>query len=343
MIKVGFDISQTAYVGGVSNYANNLALELSKIPDLEMIYFFSSLRKKSPLSIHGNVKEFKLPPTLVEILFNRLRKINIEKFIGPVDIYHSSDWTQPPTKAKKVTTYHDVIPLKYPEWSHPKVVSVHRKRLELVEKETDFVIAVSESTKRDLLSISKIPEEKIVVIYEGVEGFFKPLAKEEVLSFKKNKLLPENFVLAIKGVGERRNLKKVKKACKDNGYDLIVLGEDIVDLSREDLPFLYNSATVLLYPSYYEGFGLPILESMACGTPVITSNVSSMPEVGGDAVVYVDPYSETDMGKKLKTVMEDKEKRESMIKKGLVQAKKFTWEKCAKETAAVYRGLYKDK
>lgn len=130
-MKVGFDISQIIYKGGVSNYTKNLTEELQKNEDLQMVYFFSSLRKR----YHGdlkNVKKFKLPPSLFEVLFNRLRNVPIEKFIGDIDVFHSSDWVQPPSRAKNVTSYHDVIPIKFPDWSDPKIVAVHKRRLRIV-------------------------------------------------------------------------------------------------------------------------------------------------------------------------------------------------------------------
>lgn len=331
-ILVGMDISQLAHSGGVSTYTENLTGELSKISDLEMVYFYSSLRKpyKGPLK---NVKKFKLPPTLFEMLFNRWRNVSIEKFLGPMDIFHSSDWTQPKSKAKKITTYHDLVPIKYPQWSHPSIVSVHKRRLKLVEKEIDCVIAVSESTKKDLMEISNIPEEKIVVIYEGVGVEFKPQKNLEL--FRKKMNLPEQFILAMGGIGERKNLNRIKEAAK--GYNLVISGD--INISDEDLPLLYASAAVLLYPSLYEGFGLPILEAMSCGIPVITSNVSSMPEVGGDGAIYVDPENLEDIKDKIKLVMEDQDLRKDLIKKGFIQAKKFSWQKAATETAEVYREL----
>lgn len=328
------DISQIAHRGGVAVYTNNLSQELSKISDLEMVYFYSSLRK----SYHGhlkNVKKYRLPPTLFEMLFNRWRNVSIEKFLGPLDIFHSSDWTQPPSSAKKVTTYHDVVALKYPQWSTPKIVAVHKRRLALVEKEIDMVIAVSNSTKKDLLEISSIPPEKIKVIYEGPTANFKVRSKKEIEIFKKRYNLPEKFVLAIGGIGERRNLERIKQAAKD--YNLVIAGQNIPWLELNELELLYNCASVLVYASLYEGFGIPILDAFLCGLPVITSNVSSMPEVGGDAPEYVNPQSVTDIENKLKAVTGDKEKREIMIKKGFEQAKKFSWEKCALETAKIYK------
>lgn len=335
-MKIGFDISQLAHKGGTVTYTENLANFLAVDKALEMIYFYSSFRK----SYNGNlpnVKSFKIPPTLLEILFNQIRVIPIERFIGEVDVFHSSDWMQPLSKAKKVTTYHDVIPLKYPQWSNTKIVDVHRRRLAIVEKEIDMVIAVSEATKKDLLEITSIPQEKITVIYEAAAENYKPQSAKKVALFRQKLGLPEEFVLAIGGIGKRRNLTAIKEAVSD--FNLVVTGETIPWVSTEEMPLLYAAANVLLYPSFYEGFGLPILEAMACGTPVITSNTSSMPEVGGNAALYVDPLNVNDIAKKLKNVMEDHELTKEMIIKGLAQAGKFSWEKCATETANVYQKL----
>lgn len=335
-MKVGFDISQTAHFGGVAIYTQNLADQLIKTPGLQMSFFYTSLRKPYRGNLSG-VRSFPIPPTLAEVVFNRLRFFKIENIIGNIDIYHSSDWMQPPTKAKKVTTYHDVIPLKYPQWSTPKIVEVHKRRLKLVEKEIDMVIAVSESTKIDLLELSNIPAEKISVIYEAADNSFIPQDEKKTAEFKKKYGLPAKFVLAIGGVGQRRNLDRVKEAVGDN--HLVITGETIPWISQAELPLLYSTASVLLYPSFYEGFGLPILEAMACGTPVITSNISSMPEIGGEAALLVDPENSDDIKKKLKMIIEDKDLQKERVKKGFVQAGKFSWEKCAQETVKVYRQL----
>lgn len=333
-MRVGMDISQIAHIGGVGVYTQNLAEKLQGISDLEMVFFYSSLRKPYIGSLK-NVKKFRLPPTLFEILFNKLRSVKIEKFIGPIDIFHSSDWVQPPTDSKKVTTYHDVIPLLYPKWSQPKIVSVHKKRLEIVEKEVDLIIAVSQSTKNDLLKVSKIPESKIKVIYEGIEEIFEPQDTEEVRKFKRLTNLPDRFILSIGGIGERKNIKRIKEASQ--GYKLVVLGENF-QISRQDLPLLYAGADCLVYASAYEGFGLPILEAMVCGTPVVTSNISSMPEIAGDAAILVDP---TDVDEIRKGIIQAIERKDELREKGINRAKQFTWQKCAEETAKVYREVLK--
>lgn len=330
------DISQLAHRGGVAVYTQSLTDQLSQIKDLEMTYFYSSLRQ--PYKGHlKNVKKYRLPPTLFEVLFNKMRNLPIERFLGPLDVFHSSDWVQPPSRAKKVTTYHDVIPIKFPNWSHPKIVAVHKRRLQIVEREIDMVIAVSESVKKDLLEVSSIPEEKITVIYEAAGEHFKSQKKNDIDNFKKKYHLPKTYVLAVGGIGERRNLGRVRQAAKD--YHLIIAGQDVPWLPYEELPLLYAGARVLLYPSLYEGFGIPIVEAMATGIPVITSNVSSMPEVGGEAAIFVNPHNLEDITQKLKMVMEDESLRKELIKKGFIQSKKFSWKKCAKETVRVYDKL----
>lgn len=339
MLKIGMDISQLAHTGGVGVYTQNLADNLDKNKNIDLKFFYSSLRKPYK-GLLNNVKSYPLPPTIFEFLFNKLRFIPIEYFIGDIDVFHSSDWIQPPTKAKKITTFHDVVPLKFPYWSTPKIVNVHKRRLNIVEEEIDKVIAVSEATKKDLVELTNIPKEKIVVIYEGVGEEFKKISQEKVEEFRKRYSLPDNFILAVGGIGERRNLKRIEEVTKD--YNLVITGKTIPYLLKEEMPLLYSAATLLLYPSLYEGFGLPILEAQKCGIPVITSNVSSMPEVAGEGALYVDPLDENSIKNKLNILIKDLDLQKDLIKKGLRNVEKFSWEKCAKETTDVYMQLKND-
>ncbi len=335
-MKVGMDISQTAHGGGVATYTENLASHLLSQPELEMVFFYSSLRKRYPGNLpKSKLKSFNLPPSLFEVLFNKIRNFPIEKFVGEVDIFHSSDWVQPPSKARKVTTYHDVIPLKYPEWSTPKIVSVHKRRLQLVEKEIDMVIAVSETTKKDLLSLSSIPENKITVIYEAASDDFKIMGESKVVEFKKKYKLPDQFILAIGGIGIRRNLARVKEAA--DKIPVIITGQDLPFLKMDEMVLLYNAASVLVYPSLYEGFGLPILEAMQSGTSVVTSNLSSMAEIGKDAAVLVDPTKTDSIREGIKQALAD---QKQLQKKGLERAKQFSWQKAAQQTAKLYEQVY---
>lgn len=326
-----------AHGGGVGAYTQNLALGLSKSKDLSMSFFYSSLRKPYKGKL-PNVKSFHYPPSFLEIVFNKARFVPIEKFLGKIDIYHSSDWMQPPTSAIKVTTYHDLVPIKYPKWSDPKIVAVNKRRLEIVEKEIDMVIAVSESTKKDLLELTQIPEDKITVIYEGVGGEFKKYPTSEVEEFRKKYKLPANFVLAIGGVGERKNTKRIKEATKD--LALVIPGDTIPRVSDQEMPLLYNAAEILLYPSLYEGFGLPILEAMACGIPVITSDSGAMLEIAGQGnALFVNPEDVINIKKSLKDLIDNSKLKTELIDKGLKRAAEFSWDKTVQETVDLYKKL----
>ena len=339
-MKIGIDISQIVYGTGVSVYTKSLVENLLKIDkENEYTFFFASLRKKIPnfkFQIpnksqiqNSKLKTFKIPPTLLEILWNKLHILPIEKFIGKVDVFHSSDWTEPPAKkAVKVTTIHDLAVLRYPEAFPKKIVEVHKRKLEWVKKESKLIIAVSQATKKDIIKFLGIPEEKIKVIYEACTDEFKPQDKEKIKTVKNKYGIADDYLLAFSGP-KRKNLQRIKEACR--GFDLFVIGQPFVD--HQDLPALYSGSSGLIYASLYEGFGLPILEAMACGCPVVTSNVSSMPEVAGKAAVLVDPYSLESIAGGIKEALK---RREELKKLGFIQVKKFSWEKCAKETLKVY-------
>lgn len=174
-MKIGIDISQTAYEGtGVANYTKKLVENLLREDKKnQYVLFFSSLRRKPPKQkFKCEVKSFKIPPTLLEFLWNRLHICPIEQFIGEVDVFLSSDWTQPPSrKAKLVTVVHDLTPWKHPETFKPKVVKVHKRRMKWVKKECDFIICDCEATEKDLIKIIGIDKKKIKVIYPGVDIF----------------------------------------------------------------------------------------------------------------------------------------------------------------------------
>lgn len=336
MLKIGIDISQIAHGGGVATYTKELAAAILEDKGLALKFFYASLRKKYQGTL-PNVKSYLIPPTILEPLMNRLRLVKIEDLIGQIQVFHSSDWIQPPTNAKKVTTYHDVIPLKFPDWSEPKIVAVHQRRLRLVEQEIDMVIAVTETIKSDLMAVSKIPESKIKVIYEAAGDHFTKADPDAIEQFRLAYKLPEKFALSIGGRGNRRNLDRIKEAV--GGFPLVVTHKDLPSLSDTQMPLLYSAASVLIYPSLYEGFGLPILEAFSCELPVITSNFGAMAEVAKDGAILVDPLSVDDINKNFEELMADSGLRDQLVRKGLARAKQFSWQKTAEQTAQVYRSL----
>ncbi|MDP2649588.1 MAG: glycosyltransferase, partial [bacterium] len=176
-MKIGIDVSQLAYPGtGVAVYTQNLIENLLKIDKgNEYLFFFSSMRRKPPKG--WDVKNLKLPPLFLEVLWNRLHVIPIERFIGKIDIFHTSDWLEPPAKCPKVTTIHDLAIFKFPETFIPRgghdIVSNLKRKLSLVKEESKLIIAVSENTKKDIVELLKIPENKIRVVYEAAGEIFK--------------------------------------------------------------------------------------------------------------------------------------------------------------------------
>lgn len=175
-MRIGIDVSQIVYEGGVGEYVKDLVEGLLKV-DTKNDYtlFFSSLRRdiKSQISNFQSInkmvkiKTFRFPPTLLDFLWNRLHILPIEWLIGDIDVFLASDWTQPPTKAKKMTILYDLLVYKYPQEMHRKIVAVQRRRLAWVKKECDKIICISESTKKDAMEILGVEEEKLKVVYPG--------------------------------------------------------------------------------------------------------------------------------------------------------------------------------
>ena len=381
-MKIGIDISQIVYGTGVSVYTQNLVENLLKIDKKnEYILFFSSLRRKFPISnfqfpnksqisdSNFQIKTFKIPPAILEPLWNKFHLLPVEKFLGPIDVFHSSDWTQPPTKAAKVTTIHDFGFLKYPETAHPKIKAVMARRFKWIKREVDLIIAVSEATKKDTIEILNIPEEKIRVVYEAAPEDLKQIKDKKIIEKVKKKYgIKGDYLLSVATLEPRKNLKRIIEAwrlvqsAKNKEQSLVIAGkqgwgEDLNSklktrnskilftgyVSREELSVLYSGANCFVFTSLYEGFGLPILEAMKCGCPVLTSNISSMPEVAGEAGILVNPLEVKDIARGIIEVIRDKEIREALRKKGFEQVKKFSWEKAARETLKLYEKAVKEK
>ncbi len=350
-MKICIDISQVVFKGsGVENYTRNLVREVlrenKKTNSHQYILFGTSLRQKVLLDDFAfelrkeglifKTSFWALPPSFTSTVWNQVHHVKIERLTGKIDVFHSSDWTQPPTRAKKVTTIHDLVTYKFPEASNKTIVDNMRHKNVWVKKEVDAIIAVSKNTKQDIIDILEIPQNKIHVIYEGVG--------EDFLNFKPGKdKTSKKYILAMSGVGNRKNTDRVEEAfnlLKPKGVELSIVGKNLGFVKQSDLPSLYANSQVFVYPSLYEGFGLPVLEAMSVGCPVITSNNSSLPEVGGDAAIYVDPRSVEDIKDKITEVLSLSPKsRKSLVEKGFAQSKKFSWNKAAKETIKLYESL----
>lgn len=283
----------------------------------------------------------------------------IDYFVGEVDFFHSFNWYMPPQrKGKKIGTVFDLTSITNPEWHYPETAQLDKVRLERLAKSADLIITISESTRRDFLKF--YPYKKVEVIYPAASPIFK---KKVNLSKTKKVLekyqLQPGYFLSVSTLEPRKNLKKLIESFLKSGLKrkLVLAGgsgwknEEFFKLINEnkiittgyvpdeDLTVLYQQALCLVYPSLYEGFGMPILEAMESGTPVIASNVSSLPEVGGDAVLYVDPLRSEEIKKALIRIEEDENFRKNLIQKGFRQTQKYSWEKSAKKLMSFYKSL----
>ncbi|MGZ8552258.1 MAG: glycosyltransferase family 4 protein [Chitinophagaceae bacterium] len=280
------------------------------------------------------------------------------------------------TGIKSVVTIHDLIPERYPEQYNPIDVKIYRRKFMYACRQTDKIIAISEQTRQDIIAFYKVPAEKIEICYQSCSPVFSIMAGEEQKKCIAEKYgLPPQFFLSVGSVVERKNLLNVCKAFfllrKDMDIPLVVIGDggkykqqvkdfilqhdlekkiiflsehkkparDTEFLSTPDLAVIYQSAIALLYPSFFEGFGIPVLEALWSRLPVITSNVSCLPEAGGPAAYYVDPNSATEIAEGMKKIYYDKELAAAMKEKGIGHAQKFAPATCAASVMAVYKSL----
>jgi len=267
-------------------------------------------------------------------------------------------------RARTVVTVHDVFPWSCPGTSTLLDTLIYRCWLPRLLPRVDAVITVSQASKADIVHYLKVPTDRVHVIYEGVDAAYRPLSNAEVAMIRARYGLPEGYILFVGSVEERKNLRRLLQAyawLRETGIQrtLIVVGPrkwkysgilaTLKELNLEehviftgyvpdaDLPALYSGADLFVFPSLYEGFGLPPLEAMACGVPVVTSNTSSLPEVVGDAGLMVDPYDVEALAEAMHRVLTDALLREELIHKGLERARQFTWGRAAQETIAVYQ------
>lgn len=355
-MKIAIDASQIIYGTGVSRYIENLILNLLKIDkENEYLVFGGSLRRRHELLSkvlrlgvgRDSTKIFSLPPTLVDIIWNKLHILPIEKLIGKVDVLHTSDWTEPPSKAFKVTTVHDLTPIKFPRITPPVILSAHRRRLKWIARESDRIIVPSINTKNDLIEYGF--DESIIRVTPEAPNYEKA-SEKSVENAKKKYLLHDDYIISI-GTKPWKNTERIIKAYHLSKFGknlkLVIIGERkgtsfkdergvryLGYVNEDDLRSLLTGAKALIYPSLYEGFGAPILDAFNCGVPVVTSNLSAMPEAAGEAAMLVDPYDTRNIAEGIEKVLRGPK---GFIEKGYEQVKKFSWEKTAKLTLDVYK------
>lgn len=281
-------------------------------------------------------------------------------------VYHSPYYLMPYwLGVPKVLTVHDLIPIVLPETVSLRARLFFRLTHRLALRSADRIIAVSEATRSDLINVLGVEEARITVIPHSVESRFHPQPQTEIERVRTTHDLPAQFVLYLGINKPHKNLVGLIQAyamLPENAPLLVIAGAwdtrypearelatrlALTDRVRflgpvndADLPGLYSAATVFVFPSRYEGFGFPVLEAMACGTPVACSNVSSLPEVGGDAVSYFDPLLPSTIAAQLIRLLESDSLRQKSATEGVARSLQFTWEQAAAATIALYRRLH---
>jgi len=367
-MKIALDAYHAARShGGIARYTRGLASAMFELGKTHQFTLFSNRFRENIDEWNPNITRvttttLHAPKRLMQAMWDVMDCPKIEAWTGTIDIYHGMHFVLPAVRsAKCVLTVHDLTYLKHPEFF---VYSKLNKRGYLKElpaalKRADAVVAVSESTKQDLITLMGYPEEKIHVIYEGVEAhFFSRASEQKEKDILSRYGLNTPYMIFLVGTPEpRKNLARTIRAAQSVAPDMPLALVGNLDLMRgllgkdmkgihllgsvpdDDLPVLLHAAEVSLYPSLYEGFGLPILESMAAGVPVVTSNISSCPEVAGDVAMLVNPYDEQAIAGAIRDVLHDKTKASAMRKEGEARAAMFTWQRAAQDVLQLYEHL----
>ena len=361
---IGYDAKRAFCNGtGLGNYSRSLiaAADASKVlytPEVRKPYgeWGGSL---ADAVVRKPVGLWKLAPSLWRSLACAQKTA-----LDGVQIYHGLSHELPlglPRDVRKVVTMHDLIVRRYPRYFSLFDRIVHRAKQRHACRVADVVVAISEQTKRDLVDMMHVPEGKIRVVYQTCDSRFWQCGKDhDSLPDVKGKYnLPERYVVCVGTIEERKNQLNVIAAMEQVPEDvsLVIVGRPRGDYGRRvmdaatprvrilqgvdfaDFPALYAGAVASVYMSRFEGFGIPVLESMCCDTPVVTSNLSSMPEAGGDAALYADPDDIGAIAAHLRHLADDAELRRQCIEKGRTQRLRFAPEKVAQEMLVLYSSL----
>ena len=284
------------------------------------------------------------------------------------DLLHALAFVSPlANRLPTVLTIYDLSFVRFPQLFRPFNRWYLRTFSRISARRADAVIAISESTRRDVISAFGVNPNRVHTVYCGADEIFRPLPAETIAAFRAEKNLPARFIFRLGTIEPRKNVEGVIRAYaawrqRDPSAPLLVIGGGkgwyyrqvfrLVEslglaehirfpgyIPQDELPLWYNAASVFVYPSHFEGFGLPVLEAMACGTPVVTSDVSSLPEVAGDAALLVSPSDTDGLSRAMARAFDDAALAQSLRERGLRRAGQFSWEKTARQTLEIYRAV----
>jgi glycosyltransferase involved in cell wall biosynthesis len=379
-MRIAIDYTAAIRQGaGIANYVRSLVDAMLAQDSRNHYTLLTSGRptREHPFPKADNVRgrSIIIPDRYLNILWYRWRlPLHATLFTGQVDIYHGPDFVLPPIngKVRKVVTVHDLAFLEHPEFAVPQLAAYLKKVVPEAVAAADVIAAVSQATRQTLIDYFKTPPEKITIIPNGIRSSFRRITDPILLAATRHKFsLKHPLVLGVGTLEPRKNhlglIKAFHKAQSaatkkprptmlalaggpgwlyDETQQLIAklklenkvrfLGH----VSELELITLYSMADVFVFPSFYEGFGVPPIEAMACGAPVITSNTSSLPEVVGDAALQIDPYNTDALARAILQVLENEQLRDELRQRGYARAQHFTWPKSASKMLSVYQRLY---
>lgn len=355
---------------GIGRYTYEIAKEIHTIGGFQLNYFYGYYSKRLLEPSSGteikSLKSIIVKNQLLKKIVRKLLFTSSKVFAPTYDVYWQPNFIpNSGIKAKKiVTSVHDFSFILHRNF-------LPKERIEYFDTyfyknivRSDMIITGSEYSKQEILERLNFTEDKVQVIYHGIDHDLFKIYQDLKVDFE----IPSKFILSVGSIEPRKNLLGLLKAYDildetlKKEYKLVLVGfkgwenREIMDIvnnnkkhihylgfiSDEELAKVYNLASLFVFPSFYEGFGLPPLEAMACGTPVVSSNLTSMPEVCVDAAVYCDPHNIEEIKNKIELVLTDKVLQNKLIDKGLKQASKFTWKKSAKEHIAVFKEVLKN-
>ncbi len=368
-MRIGFDAKRYFFnKTGLGNYSRDLIRMLEYYhPEHTYIKYTNKLPQSQSGS--DNCGETKTPVSKLDILLPSLwRQKGIVKDLrkDKIDIFHGLSGEIPiglqQTSIKSVVTIHDLIFLQLPQLykSIDRILYNHKFKHACIH--SDKIIAISHQTKNDIVKFYNVAEEKIEVIYQGCHPAFKierTEAEKDLLRDKYN--LPQNFILNVGSIEPRKNALQIVKAIKDIDIPLLIIGKETKyadeikkyiqahhlqnrvfirqGFTMEELATIYAMAKIFVYPSQYEGFGIPIIEALYSGTPVITNKFGVFPEAGGPHSCYVDPENVEELHNAISSILADSELQLSMKKQGLTYVQRFNDENIAKQMNKLYEGL----
>ena len=367
-MRIGFDAKRAfSNFSGLGNYSRLIISALSDYyPDNQYYLYIPHSWKQNAIQLHTN-QYLRFPDNWISSSFHQFWRSYLlaSKLASDrIELYHGLSNELPfrsgNKKVKKIVTIHDLIFLRFPHWYPVLDRKIYQKKSRYSCQQADRIIAISRQTKSDIIEFYRIDEEKIDVVYQSCDPIFSEiLEKKEKKSVLAKYELPSQYMLYVGTIEERKNLLGLITAIEIGSIDipLVVVGrptsyankvksyiarksiENILFLDQvpsRDLPALYQKAMLFIYPSNFEGFGLPILEAMNSGTPVITSKGSCFSEAGGKHTLYVDPSNIDELSDAIDRVLSDSSLRKKMVEKGLKHASKFNREAMAHNLMKVY-------